>query len=182
MLMCRLRTRAFKLDLVDTFDERADALWEDASSGYQVISRRDATWLRWRFDQPPVREEYRRYYLSDGERVIGYLVLRPTNWNDQPVLAIIDYLAAPRRLAALFGCAVMEARRRGVTVLHCQTRNRRARRTLHTLGFVSRTSNTRFVVLVPDGDPGRETVLNPDNWFLTVADSDLDPTSRSSSG
>jgi hypothetical protein len=159
---------------IEEFDRQVDGLWEDVSPAYTVIGRRDATWLRWRFDQCPDKGSYRRYYLMAGDRVVGYLVLRPTEWNQEPTLTIVDYLAAPRDLAALFGRAVLVARRHRVTALRCHTLNYQAHFALRSLGFLRRGDGVRFLVYMSDTDLMREAVLNPNNWFLTAADSDVD--------
>lgn len=172
--LCEVRSRGVDLVPIEEFDPRADELWEEASRSYQVIGRRDLGWLRWRFDQGPRRDHYRRYYLMESGRVVGYLVFRSIKWNDQPALAVVDYLAASDHLAALFACATVVARRDGVVVLLCRTLNSSGGLALRTLGYFRRQGGHRLLVRVSDEDPISTAVRDFSAWFLTAADSDLD--------
>jgi hypothetical protein len=158
--------------LVAAFDERADLIWNDAKAAYGVLVRRDAAWLRWRFDQCPDLEDVSRYYLTRANQPVGYVVLRPSTWHDQPALEIIDYLARPEHLASLFGSAVRIATEHGAVALTCYTMNAHAKTALRLLGFAKRAVALRFMVHTAPDDPQRRTLLEPRNWFLTAADSD----------
>jgi len=176
-LMSQLRSVGADPVAVDAFDERADAIWRDVSSFYPVISRRDATWLRWRFDECPNRDDYRRWYVLRGKRVAGYFVLRPRRWHGDAAFTIVDYLGAPRDLAALFACAVRVARAHHVSAVLCPTLNAHVAARLHSVGFLRlrRASQAiRITVWCEADDPARDLVIDPKNWFLTAANSDVD--------
>jgi Acetyltransferase (GNAT) domain len=163
-----------QLSPVGEFDDRSETVWRKVSLDYPVISKRDLRWLRWRFDLSPEKDQYRRYYLTKNDDSCGYLVLRAVSWHGLPGMEIVDYLAAPRDLPSLFGWAIDIARREGMAVLTCTTLNSKGRWPLRRLGFVGRSSETRFVMRVPDSDGNRELLLDPASWFLTPADSDLE--------
>jgi len=172
--MGRIGDKRTDLHPVDRFDQRADILWQKVSTLYPVISRRDAAWLRWRFDESPSRDEYRRYYVLHRERLIGYLVLRQTLWSGYMALAIVDYLAAPRDLARLLACSVDVARRLGAAAVLCNTLNVQAEAALRSSGFFRRRNQSvRFLTYTSDEPLGR-VVHNRSKWFITSADSDLD--------
>lgn len=164
-----------RLQPVAAFDHRADAVWREAASAYPVLTVRDATWLRWRFDEAPQRSDYQRYYLLDGERAVGYLVLREATVGDaMPVLEIVDYLAAPRHLRAVLVGAAEAARRRGAAAVLCRTQNHRARWRFRLLGWSRRPSHIRVVTRAAGSDPIGALVSDRRAWFLTAADSDID--------
>lgn len=171
---CRVRALGTRLEAVDRFDRRVDDVWSDASAAYPVVARRDATWLGWRFDAHPRRDEYRRFYLTRRARVVGYVVIRSSAWNGLPAVEVVDYLAAPRSLAALFAGVAAVGRREGVAAVLCSTLNRRGRTAFRSLGFVRRWSGTRFLAAVGAGDPVAPSVTDARQWFLTAADSDVD--------
>ena len=176
-LYCQTQSKEFCLVPIDAFDERVDEIWHDVSSAYLVMARRDAAWLRWRFDLCPDQREYRRFYLLDRKSVVGYLVLRAMMRYGESGLAVIDYLTAPNTLSGFFGCAVGAAREYGATTLLCRTLNSRARRKLRSLGLVRlkhESRSIRFTLSTPKQDPIARIVRDPDNWFLTAADCDLD--------
>lgn len=174
---CAHRSNGIEPVPIDAFDHRADELWHEAAPAYRVVSRRDATRLRWRFDQAPDRDRYLRFYCQDRDRIVGYLVLRAGTWHAQPVLTVVDYFVTPHATSALLATAAVIARRHGATALLCPTLNQRARNTFRSLGFVRlrRASRaTRLTVFTRDGDPLVSVVRDPNNWFLTAADSDVD--------
>jgi len=170
----RVRNGPTRFVSIDAFDQRAEILWQNVQEHYPVISRRDATWLRWRFDECPDRHQYLRYYVLHRQRLIGYLVLRRTEWNGCAALAIVDYFAAPGDVARLLACGVRVARQLGVAALLCNTLNLRARGALGLTGFLRRRNQgIRFFVHTGD-EPLFQDVQNPAKWFVTSADSDLD--------
>jgi hypothetical protein len=175
--MAGLRSTGAELVPIEAFDEQADSIWERVSPAYPVIGVRDATRLRWRFDQCPHRDAYLRFYLRYHQQVAGYLVMRRGAWHGETAFTVVDYLAAPRAAGALFACAVAAARQYGAAALFCPTLNSRANRTLCSLGFFRLRGNTasRLMAFYADEhDPVRRIVDNPDNWFVTAADSDYD--------
>lgn len=71
--------------------------------------------------------------------------------------------------------AVHLAQQDRVAALLCNTLNVRATKALHAAGFVRRRNQgIRFIVYTPDDQDKRDVILDPDRWFLTSADSDLD--------
>ncbi len=159
---------------IESFDERADAVWRDASPSYRVIGVRDAPWLRWRFDEGPLRTSYLRYYVSRGHSPIGYFVLRPEMRRGHALFNIVDYLATPDEGGAVFASAVRIAAGHGAGGLSCHTLNSLVYRQLRSLGFFVRGKAIPFVTYAHPDDPDREVVSRPANWFLTAADSDVD--------
>jgi len=169
-----IRNGRTELVPVDAFDERSDTLWQNVSRLYPAISRRDATWLRWRFDECPDRHQYLRYYVRHRGRLIGYLVLRRTEWNGCAALSIVDYLAAPGDVSRLLAAGVRIARQLDAAVLLCNTLNQRARGALRLSGFFRRRNQSiRFFAYTGDESLLRD-IQDPTKWFVTSADSDLD--------
>ncbi|HUY22060.1 MAG TPA: GNAT family N-acetyltransferase [Acidimicrobiales bacterium] len=170
----RIRNARTDLLSISAFDQRADVLWQEVSVLYRAISHRDAPWLRWRFDDCPHRSEYLRYYVLHRERLIGYLVLRWTTWSGRPVLALVDYLAAPGDVARLLSSSLRVARALGATAVLCNTLNVQAENAFRTSGFFQRRNQgIRFLAYTSD-ESLKPVILNPSDWFITSADSDLD--------
>ncbi|HLI73252.1 MAG TPA: hypothetical protein VKU86_05180 [Acidimicrobiales bacterium] len=160
---------------VDEFDDRVDEIWRRVAPSYQILSVRDTTWLRWRFDDSPKRLSYRRFYIVRDHQLAGYVVLRPTTWRDSPALSIVDYLVSPRDLAATMERVARLARAENVVALLCNTLNPQARRALRSVGFLRRRNQGfRFVVFTPDEDEVTTMMRDPSRWFLTSADSDIE--------
>lgn len=196
-----LRTSGARLVAVNGFDDRVDAVWSAAADHYPVLVQRDLSALAWRIDQRPDRARLQRFYLMRRNQPLGYVVLRPTRWPgppdravysltsgveqspgraDLPVVQVVDYLAPPRWVVPLLLAAGRAARRQGAIAMVAKTRNVPADRRLRTAGFVRREQVTakdmpiRFMVHCSD-EPGIcALVSDPDAWFVTAADSDLE--------
>lgn len=173
-LVLAVRSRGTQAVAVDAFDQRSDEIWQRVSGGYPVISRRDAQWLHWRFDECPDPGAYLRFYVEHRKRLIGHLVLRRVPWNGRSAVAIVDYLAAPNDLGRLLGCATRLGRRLGAPVVLCTTLNARARHALRSNGFLRRhQEGVRFLVHTDEVDL-RPLLADPERWFVTSADSDME--------
>ena len=174
---CRLAARGTQLVPIESFDEHVDQIWREVASDYRVIVPRDSRWTRWRFDECPHRGEFERYYVFHRGRRIGYVVLRESTWKDLPTLEIVDYLARPRDVARLFASVAILARRRTKAAVECITLNAGVRHQLRLLGFVNRMDASRALrvtVRTQPGEPLRTPLCEPDAFFLTCADSDVD--------
>jgi GNAT superfamily N-acetyltransferase len=175
-----LRATGTRLVVTDRLDERVDEVWENAASHYAVLARRDIHSLAWVIDARPDHRTLTRYYLVRRGQTLGYAVVRPGTVDRLPVAVVVDYLAPPRWVAPLLLAAGRRARRNGAAALLVRTRNEPADRRLRAAGFVRRESigdpSVRLMVHCED-EPGICALVNdPDSWFVTSADCDLDHT------
>lgn len=174
-----LRAAGLRAVAVDALDERVDEVWERAAPHYPVLARRDSGILAWRIDARPDRDRLLRYYLARGRETLGYVVLRPALSGDTPVAVVVDYLAPPRWVAPLLLAGGWgAARQAGSAALAVRSRNIPADRSLRAAGFLRRDSVTdppiRHMVTCTD-EPGIcALVSDPDSWFVTSADCDLE--------
>jgi len=174
-----LRAAGARLEPIDRFDERVDELWRSTADDYPVAARRDLATLAWRIDERPDRDRLERHLLVVRGRTVGYAVTRPGGTAAAPTVVVVDYLAPPRWVAPLLVAAGTVARRRGAIAMSVKTRNEPADRYLRAAGFVRRERGTddpvRFMVrCADDADDVSALVSDPDRWFVTSADSDLE--------
>jgi GNAT superfamily N-acetyltransferase len=173
----RRAARRTHLAPIAEFGTGVDAIWDEVRSEYPVVVPRDSTWTRWRFDECPQRNEFERYEVVRGGRAVGYVVLRESEWQGQPVLEIVDYLVRRRHLRGLFARVAVLARRRSAAAVVCITLNRPARHQLRSIGFVNRKRAAelfRVMVNIDPADPLLHVLADPDALFLTCADGDVD--------
>ncbi|HEY8524286.1 MAG TPA: GNAT family N-acetyltransferase [Acidimicrobiales bacterium] len=179
------RATGLRLIPVPRFDDRIDEVWAASASDYPVLAVRDAATTRWRLDERPDRDDLRRYLLWRKGATLGYVALRRSvTANDaggDRAAIVVDYLAPARWVAPLLTLAALEARHDGAVALLCKTRNAPADRWLRAAGFVRRASVAdepiRFVFRCDEEVEGPEVarlVTDPDAWFVTSADSDLE--------
>ncbi len=163
-----------KVEEVARFDRRLDTLWEDVSPRYPVIALRDLSTVGWRYDRCPERDRYRRVILTRNEQLLGYAVLSPGSWHDEPVMWLLDFLCRPRRLLTLFAvCAGLAIRTDAIAVL-CDARIPAAAPWLTGAGFIRLDSPIRFMVHLGQTDHlHRALISDPEQWFITAFDADL---------
>lgn len=166
------RTRLVR---IDQFDQRADGLWREANQHYPIIARRDYRSLRWRFDEAPDRDRYKRYYLMQGRDLRGYAVLRLGERHGAAAGFFVDFLSEPQWTQPLLAGCLRYFRRCGLAAAYYSAQNQSGQPFLRRLGFMRRSSEQRFMVRVDKGDGRLTDVLSDlNNWFITMGDSDAD--------
>lgn len=165
----------------------AELLPQDADFrrwGCGIYFKRDAAFLRWRFDQNPERE-YTVLFLKPAGgtgKETGYAALAVMEYQGFRLGFVVDLLADPPRsgtIRYLLSRAVEWFRTQEVEAVTClMTGNNAYTRALKSLGFV-RVPN-RFLprtlnmsIRVYDEKLDREYVCNMENWIITWADTDL---------
>jgi len=167
-----------RVEVLERFDDRVDALWRDTAPRHPVIAERTLDFLRWRFDRGPEMPQARRMYILRRGALMGYVVLRADRWRGVPVMLVLDYLVRPGWTAATFAMAVEFARRERTAALLCRTLNPDAGRPLAAMGFIcfrnGFSTPTRLMARVGLGAEGCAALLSDRaNWYVTAADSDL---------
>lgn len=172
------RLGGVRLEPVDAFDERSDAVWSAVADAYPVLACRDRKALAWKIDQRPDQHLLQRYYLLRGRELLGYVVLRPSSSSAVRTAVVVDYLARPRWVVPLLLAAGREAREGGAVALSCRTRNPLADRALRATGFVraplAADAPIHHLIHCTDEAGINALVRDPDSWFLTAADGDLE--------
>lgn len=162
------------------FDESHDRLWEHLASEVTCAVRRDASYMNWKYvDQPG--QEFLRLEVSSGEDERGVVVLmfRDPDTAYRYRRAFIVDLVAPLGndllMTNLLSSAVRAASDRGADALLCLHINRKLTGALQREGFRMRAP-TRYLLVRTAGLDDRlgDHLLDPDTWFVTHGDSDID--------
>lgn len=151
-------------------DPRIDRVWEQARTSLRLTAIRDGAFYTWRFQQAPA-DKQPIYIVVDRGQPIGVCVIEQI---DDRIHRIVDVLATPDHwrtclLAASEHCAETTAAEMvEIKLLERDSSHRPMHRTL----FVERGKKP-FLVMIPavGGDP---RLLDPERWYYTNADSDLD--------
>ena len=126
---------ALEMRSVDSFDERADALWNRARRRFDFAVVRDRTYLNWRYCDPRAGDYQVRAAEDDGE-LLGWIVVA----SRLKAAEIVDLLTVPRDegvLRVLIEDVIAIARRDGATSLSVlMPRRHRYRETLLRYGFI----------------------------------------------
>lgn len=96
----RTKPHGIEIDGASRFDERADVFWDEAKHGYDYVVERRRDYFNWRFCDPRAGEFVVKI-AKEGERMLGYSVLRINRYNSEyPVGYIVELLALSDRLDA----------------------------------------------------------------------------------
>lgn len=158
---------------VDRFAAETDVLWRDLRDRYPLALIRDADYLNWRYVDNP--RKFRRYLVRDESSRLRGMAIFCERWMGQPILAIVDYLAAPDDtdcLAAVLERATAVARDNGQMRVEVWLPEK-AQQFSDALGLGFCSEPSLFTM----GDrqhrvPGRLEWCQ-ENWYYTIGDSDV---------
>jgi GNAT superfamily N-acetyltransferase len=172
----RIATRALRPDRVARLDRmigtdtRVDAVWTEAKRKLRLAAVRDSAFYTWRFHEAPAQLQA-TYLIVDDGRPIGVCALEPM--FDGKTQRIVDLLSVPGkwhaclRAIARFTIDYTEAQTLDIKLMTLDGRKRMMWRS----GFAERESKP-FLCMIPRH--GDRRFIDPDRWFYTGADSDLD--------
>ena len=176
--LCRPNSggRALTVTPISSFGREFDQFWETVSHDYDAICVRDAAFLNWRFSQCPSRD-YTIYAAHRGMTLAGYVVLHDIDLNGERVGVISDCLTRRhdrKTVRALISRAIQDLEARGVDRIKCVISSG-----LDDLGRELRRSGLYLRLKVPGGllnqaGPHQDAVRAAKDWYVTLADSDLD--------
>jgi GNAT superfamily N-acetyltransferase len=165
---------------VKEIDDRFDNLWQQASPHHRIILVRDKAYLDWRYAKKP-DADYIIYVSEQGNRLLGYIVLRDIEDKDLKIGWIADILTRHKDTPALMDLvtkAILHFRTQGSDMVLCVMPPRAYLvPSLQKHGFIfiskwrRRISTVRIRESVPNND--KLQLYNSNDWFLTWGDSDL---------
>jgi GNAT superfamily N-acetyltransferase len=170
----------YKIKKVTRFDDSFNDLWRRASARYPCAVTRDSAFLEWQFMlQPGKQFDVLGLYEGNDEnqQLVGYIVLffrKPDRGNAPPKAAITDICydsgRAEEKIDELLKAALRLSLERRAGSLVTDVREPRVEERLRRMGFWHIKKSPPFIVYSPNR---RELMYEPDNWFLTRADSDV---------
>jgi hypothetical protein len=165
---------------ISRFDDTHDQLWTTCAREVTCAVRRDASYLNWKYvDQPG--QDYLRLEISapSGARGIVVLMFREPNQTYRYRRAFIVDLVAPFSnasfMAEVLAAIVAAAAERGADALVCLHVGSKLTSSLQDAGFRMREPS-RYLLVRPGplADGARARLLDPDGWYVTHGDSDID--------
>src|SRR5262249_31881605 len=93
----RRRSTTVRLDPVELFDGRFDALWDRAKAHLGISVRRTAEYLNWRYVAMPTHRHERMAAVTSAGEVVGYVVWRAVDAGDRPIVRVLDVVWDPRQ-------------------------------------------------------------------------------------
>lgn len=169
------RPAGVRTEIVSSFDERCDLLWEQALHQFSIVGERDAAYQNWRLrDCPDVH--YRVFCLLEpaSEQLLGYAVF----CDSEGSVFIADLMfandTACDRLLCEFIRFARSERRDTITLKYFG--NRQLTDRLIRFGFSRRESLQNLMLYSGPAGPAPASVdlMDRQNWYITAADGDTD--------
>lgn len=162
--------RAPDLERMRSLDPRVDQVWAEARQELRLAAVRDAAFYTWRFLESPAQRQ-QPFVIMDRGTPIGACALE--EMQNGRLLTIIDLVTVPGAwhagLRAIVRYAAEQTRADRVEIKLFVPDGRR--HYMWRSGFLEREGKP-FLCMIPS--PGDARFLDPDRWFYTGADSDLD--------
>jgi GNAT superfamily N-acetyltransferase len=161
---------------IGDFDSAFDELWQRVSKNFPCAIERRSAFLNWQFRRQPGKR-FEVFGVYTGERLVGYAVLffrKPEHAHAPAKAAITDICYDPENGAEivdeLLKTALRQSLERQAGSLVTDVRDPLLVERLRSFGFFRIKRAPPFMVYSPNK---RELMYEPDNWFLTRADSDV---------
>jgi hypothetical protein len=164
---------SYATQISNSFDQRFDQFWVEASKQFNIIAERSKDHLNWRYLGSP-HKEYCIFLLTskDHSDIYGYIVY----YLKDKVGFIADMLflnfgAALETLLSEFILHLRSQNVESISILlfGCPPLAEK----LKTFGFHLRERESNILVYLDKDFPFRDLVLNENNWFLLEGDRDI---------
>jgi len=159
-------------------DQRFDSLWEQVTQNGIVIVIRNPAYLKWRFlTRPDAR--YMLLAATRESRFAGYLILRVAEKAAFRLGYLVDFLVE-RDSSSILALLVKEAteylKGEGVVAIFCLATNHSYHHLFGRQGFYPwyLMAPRRFHPRVALPDPNLQVIQDPQQWYLTLGDGDLE--------
>jgi hypothetical protein len=165
-----------QVEVVRRFDRGIDAFWERVSPRLDLAVRRDASYLNWKYIEPP-HVRYSVAILRRDDEAHGYAVYRHLREPQGRVTQIVDFLTDPddeRGLKTLLRWIDREARAEDSDKIRCYVQHARFRRVLRRSGYFVVKSQVQLSARVNAVEVPPDFYEEPDGWHFTWGDGDLD--------
>ncbi len=165
---------------IERYDERHDVLWREVADEFPCTVIRDAAFLNWKFVDQPGQEFVRLEVASDGKPVgLAVLTVREPDeayrYRRALLLDVVVSPSDPNAVWRLLEVVEQTSRQLQAEMLFFDLLNRPLEKQLLRYGFLAR-EQARVLLLSTKtlSAADQQTVMNPDHWLITRADSDID--------
>jgi len=175
-LAARTRPLEGQVRMIRHFDDRFTTLWSRLSAQFAFAVRRDASYLNWKYLQPP-HVRYLVAALERGPDVAGYAVYRHVAEPLGRVTRLVDFLAAPEDtsgLLTLLRWVDREARAADSDKIRTWVTHDAFRRLLRKSGYFAQRSAIELVAKINAVTVPPDYYRSTDTWHVTIGDSDQD--------
>ena len=175
-VISRTRPLRGEIKVLRHFDEGFTALWDRIGHKFAFAVRRDASYLNWKFAQPP-HVRYTIAALVRDNEPVGYVVYRHVQEPRGRVTLLVDFLADPNDeegVLTLLRWVDREARAADSDKIRTFAMHGAYRKLLKKSGYYTVKSTMEFVAKINGIPVPASFYKNTDDWHVTLGDSDQD--------
>lgn len=175
-VVARVRPLRAEVEPVRRFDARFTELWERVASKFDLVVRRDAAYLNWKYIEPP-HVRYTVAALKRGEQFDGYAVFRHVREALGRVTILVDFLVDPPDeigFETLLRWVDAAARAADSDKIKCCATHAGFRRIMRRSGYFQAKSTLQLTAKINALDLPPDFYDDIDGWHVTFGDSDQD--------
>jgi len=180
----------WRMNKVDTFDERFDEFWKLVKRDYPpIMTVRNSSYLNWRYSLHPEVSYVSLSLVNDKNRILGFIVMevkdKIRSFESLDIEAqgmrrgeIVDILVSSKDRDKIYGIlfthAIQYFMKVGVDVISCWVvEGSHLYKFLANRGFVKRpTPHNLIVRKEKEYLPYEDIIFNYSNWYITRGDCD----------
>jgi len=162
------------------FNEEHDELWRQMANSCTCAVVRDASYLNWKYIDRP-SSQFTCIEMRDGGKLLGVSVVmlgEPNETYNYRRGFLVDFVMQLERedvISALINESVKVLKSLKAQTVTCHVSSESVRAALDSFGFIDREPRHHFLVAVDNKRAAFERhLLQKQNWFLTLGDSDAD--------
>ena len=175
-IVSRSRPLRAECEPIRRFDTSFTTLWERLAPKFDLAVRRDASYLNWRYIEPP-HVRYSVVALRRLGEVHGYAVYRHRHEPLGRVTMLVDFLVDPDDLAGfktLLRWVDRAARAEDADKVRCYAMHGTFRRVLRRNGYFNVKSSVEVGIKINAVQVPKGFYDDTDGWHITYGDSDQD--------
>jgi len=161
----------YKGAVIDGFDHRFDALWDNAKKEGMIIGLRNKRYLTWRYANHPL-VHHQIFTLTHNSQLCGYVIYHchGDSCHIDDIFPLNDKSKQPQYLLSSFLRYMKTTNVADIALT--MSGNGFVDFKLLKYGFIKRSSDWKVLVNVAD-NAKKDMLLNDGRWFLTAGDKDV---------
>lgn len=174
------RSSRFRFRQIKKFTAEHDELWGRMAKTCTCAVVRNSSYMSWKYVDRPSRS-FNCIEMREGDTLAGVLVVMLENPNEvyRHIRGfLVDFLVPLDRhdlISALITEGVGMLKGQGAQTIICQSTGPGVCAALERFGFIVRQPRHQFLVAPGEGrEIAAQCLLESENWFLTLGDSDAD--------
>jgi GNAT superfamily N-acetyltransferase len=175
-VVAKTRPLGAQVEPIRYFGARFTELWNAVSPSFGLAVRRDASYLNWKYAEPP-HVRYSIVALKRDETICGYAVYRHLREPRGRVTLLVDFLADPGDrvgFETLLRWVDREARAADSDKIRVFSLHAGFRKLLRHSGYFGVKSPVEFTARINAVPVPADFYERTDDWHITLGDSDQD--------